>query len=66
MTRDTPDISDWGILTEPAFESALQTLLRAALAEDIDPFGAWAYRGDETQPDLEVIVSELGTRSAEE
>jgi hypothetical protein len=66
MTPDTTDISDWDTLTEAEFESALQTLLLAAVAEDLDPFGAWEYRNGEGYPDLEVIVSELEKRPADD
>lgn len=64
MTRDTPDISDWDITTDAAFESALKTLLLAAMAEGLDPRGAWAYRNGDGRPDLEVIVTELAKQPA--
>ncbi|MFW5922592.1 MAG: hypothetical protein ACOCRC_04760 [Halodesulfurarchaeum sp.] len=64
MTRKEPDTSDLEITTEAAFDSALQTLLHAAVAEGLDPRGAWEYRNDGEHPDLEVLISELAKEHA--
>lgn len=59
MTRDSPDSPDRAISTEAEFASALQTLLLAALENGLDPRGAWELRNGGTEPDLEVLVTEL-------
>lgn len=59
MTRDSPDIPDRKISTEDEFDSALQTLLLAALENGLDPRGAWEYRNGGADPDIEVLVTEL-------
>jgi hypothetical protein len=63
MAHDASDIPDWDISTEAEFESALETLLLAALVEGLDPCGAWVYRNVGSDPNLEVIVSELAEQS---
>lgn len=59
MTPDDTDTLDRDISTEAEFDSALQTLLLAALQNGIDLRGAWEYRNGEAHPHLEVLVSEL-------
>lgn len=62
MSRETPDIPDRDITTEAEFETALQTLLLAALENGLDLRGAWEYRNDDADPDLEVLVTELASK----
>jgi hypothetical protein len=59
MPRDSPDTPDRDISTRAEFDSALQTLLLAALDSGLDPRGAWEYRNGEAYPDLEILVTEL-------
>lgn len=47
------------ISTEAVFDSALQTLLLAALENGLDIRGAWEYRNGESNLDLEVLITEL-------
>lgn len=63
MTRDSPDPLDRDIMTAAEFDSALRTLLLAALANGLDPRGAWEVRNGGPEPDLEVIVTELAKTS---
>jgi hypothetical protein len=50
---------DREITTEAEFDSALQSLLLAALENGLDLRGAWEYRNGQTHPDLEILISEL-------
>lgn len=59
MTPDPTDSSRRDISTEPEFNAALQELLLTAVANDIDPRGAWEYRNGPSAPDLEVVITEL-------
>lgn len=59
MSRDTPDTPDPAITTEAEFDTALQTLLRSALVNGVDPRGVWEYRNGEPHHNLEVLISVL-------
>lgn len=59
MTRDAGDTAAMNISTRDEFDSALQALLRSALANGVDLQGAWEYRDEQSSPDLEVLVTEL-------
>lgn len=56
MSRDTPDLD---ITTDAEFDSALETLLLAALEGGLDLRGAWEYRNGEAYPDFEVLITEI-------
>lgn len=57
MTADFT--ADDDISSTDDFEDALGRLLLAALRNDIDPRGSWAYRTDGPTSDVEVMVVEL-------
>lgn len=60
MSPDTPDSPDRAITTEAEFDTALQALLRLAVENGVDLRGAWEYRHDTPDPDLEVLITVLG------
>jgi hypothetical protein len=57
MTLDSP--FDEPLTDEAEFEALLGNLLLAALQSDINPAGAWVYRENGAELDLEVQVVEL-------
>ncbi len=58
MTSELPD--DTEITTPAEFDAALQRLLRATLANDVDPRGSWEYHTTADDVDnLEVMIVEL-------
>lgn len=64
MTRNAPDALDREITTTAEFEETLGSLLLNAIANDVNPQGAWEYRNGTQVPDLEVLVSELASQGA--
>lgn len=62
MTSELPFEDE--ITSSEQFEAALETLLRAALENDVDPKGAWEYRSNDGAADWEVMVYEIQEQDA--